>query len=523
MSNLQVYTVRELSKSHRVELKEVFRVYLSSRALHIRNLRSGDICTVVKKTGDIQGAVVVWPAAEKTEDKLIRVSRPLQVLYDIKLNDEIYLSKKDEPVEDCICINLREIPSANSAVSPSILNEINEPYWKFALEGILQKAEFVCPGLKLENVALAEERKTFEVVDVNSFSGRTLYRNQPRIKISIDVIPKSDVNTASYVSKSLHISDEGIGGLQKQLDQLNEILTDYSPDNQFFIYPPGRGPSRGGVMLYGASGTGKSAILQNLARAGWRKVVRVDISVDRRSVDTTNNAISRIFEDAHRNQPSLVIIDEIDSLTGKRNLHGDDIVASIAPSLRREFGRLGSARILVAAATTSLQNIDEKLRVPRCFNYEIEIPVPSSKARAEILKVLDRPENNIDNTVLEAVAEKTHGFVGEDLKSLIDRADQKARARLSHHYLTAGVVIGSAGSGTEGGITIEVIASDFDAALLEVRPTAMREVFLQTPNVKWSDIGGQDEVKKAFARAIELPVKVFGPLCNLPRPRFDID
>lgn len=521
MTNSQVYIVRELSKSHRVELKELFRVYLSSTALHIRNLRSGDICTVVKKTGDIKGAVVVWSAAEKTEDKLLRVSKPLQVLYDIKLNDEISLPKKDEPVEDCTCINLREVPSANSAISTSILDEINGPHWIFVLEHILQKAEFICPGLKLENVELAGERKTFEVVDVNSSSSRTLYRNQSKAKISIDVIPKPDRETANYVTRSLHMSDEGIGGLQKQLDQLNEILTDYSPDDRIFIYPPGDEPGRGGVMLYGASGTGKSAILQSLARAGWRKVVRVDISVDRRSVDTMNNSINQIFEDAHRNQPSLVIIDEIDSLAGKRNLHGDDTVASIAPSLRREFDRLGSARILVAAATTSLQNIDERLRVPGCFDYEIEIPVPSSKARAEILKVLYRQATNMENKVLEAVAERTHGFVGADLKSLKNRAAKKAKARLSHHYPAADVAIGSTCSGTEGGITIEVLASDFDAALLEVRPTAMREVFLQTPNVKWRDIGGQDEAKKVFAQAIEWPLKVFRRSCNPPRPRFD--
>ena len=514
--------MRELSKSHRVELKEIFRIYLSSTALQVRNLRSGDICVVVKKTGDVKGAVVVWPAAEKTEDKIIRISKPLQAVYDIKLNEEIFLSKKDGPVEDCTLVNLREVPQANSATSSSTLNEINRSHWIFVLEHILQKAEFTCPGVKLENVELVGERKTFEVFEVNSSSDRILYRIQPRAKISIDVIPPFDGEVANYISKPLHISSEGIGGLQKQLDQLNEILTDYNPEDKIFIYSPDDEPSRGGVMLYGASGTGKSAILQNLARAGWRKVIRVDMLVDRRSADTTNNSISRIFEDAHHNQPSLVIIDEIDFLAGKRSLHGDDTVASIAPSLRREFDRLGSAQILVAAATTSLQNVDERLRVPGRFDYEIEIPVPSSKARAEILKVLYRQTKNIDNKILEAVAERTHGFVGADLKSLKNRAAKKAKARLSHHYPPEDILISTRGPETEAKITIEVVASDFEAALLEVRPTAMREVFLQTPNVKWSDIGGQDEAKKAFAQAIEWPLKVFPRSCNLPRSRFDI-
>lgn len=522
MNISHIYTVRELLKSPRVELKEIFRAYLSSTALQIRNLRSGDICTVVTKTGDVKGAVIVWPVAEKSDDKTIRVSKPLQLLYDIKLNDGISLTKQDGQVEDCIHINLQEIPPANSASSSSTLNEINRPHWKFVLEHILQKAEFICPGLKLENVELAEERKTFEVVEVNSSSVRTLYRIQPKAKISIHVGLPSDGEVANYLSKPLYISNEGIGGLQKQLDQLNEILTDYNLDDQFFVYAPDDEPSRGGVMLYGASGTGKSAILQNLAQAGWRKVIRIDASVDRRPADT-KNSISRIFEEAHRNQPSLVIIDEIDSLAGKRSLYNDDAFVSIAPSLRREFDRLGSARILVAAATTSLQNVDERLRVPGRFDYEIEIPVPSSKARAEILKVLYRQTNNIDNKILETVAERTHGFVGADLKSLKKRAAKKAKARLSHHHPNESMAIGNTGSETKAGVTIEVVASDFDAALLEVRPTAMREVFLQTPKVNWSDIGGQDEAKKAFAQAIEWPIKVFRRSRNLARPPFDHD
>lgn len=518
MNRSQLYTVQLLSKQ--VDLKEIFRVYLSSTALQILKLRSGDVC-MVQERGDTKGAVIVWPAKKSNNDRIIQVSKPLQVLYDIKDKDKISLLRNIEPVEDSKCVNLREVPRANPTTPSSVLNEVNRPHWITALKEILQNAEFICPGIALENIELEGERKTFEVVDVNSSSDRILYRFQPEAKISIEIVPPPCEEVANYSSKPLYISNEGIGGLQKQLDQLNDILTDYSPDDQIFIYPPDDEPSRGGVMLYGASGTGKSAILRNLARAGWRKVLRVDSSVDRRSADTINT-VGRIFEDAHRNQPSLVIIDEIDSLAGKRSLESDDTSANIAPSLRREFDRLGNARILVVAATTSLQNVDERLRVPGRFDYEIEIPVPSSKARAEILKVLYRQTNNIDHKMLEAVAERTHGFVGADLKSLKKRAAKKAKARLSHYRPTEGVVIGNTGSETEAGITIEVVAADFDAALLEVRPTAMREVFLQTPNVKWSDIGGQDEVKKAFAQAIEWPIKVFHRSCNLPRPRFDI-
>lgn len=504
-----------------MDLKDIFRVYLSSTALQIHKLHPGDVCMVLT-TGDTKGPVIVWPAHEKIQDTIIQVSKPLQVLYEIKLGDKISLSQNNESVEDSARVNLREVPQANSAAPPPTLHEVHKPHWIHALELILQEAEFISPGVVLENVEHGRQRRAFEVVDVNSSSDRILYRVQPMTKISIDHVPPLDGEIADYSSQPLYISNEGIGGLEKQLDQLNKIVIKYSDDHKIFVRSPDYRPRRGGIMLYGASGTGKSTILQSLARAGWRKVLHVETSAtDRRSADMVNS-ISRIFEEARRNQPSLVIIDEIEFLAGKRSLHSDETSAYIAPDLGKELDRLGSARVLVIAATESLQNIDEKLRIPRRFNYEIEIPVPSAKARADILKVLLRQTKEIDNRMLEVLAERTHAFVGADLDRLIQCAFDKAEARLSDHYSTEAVVRRDTGSKAGTEITTEVIATDFDEALIEVRPTAMREVFLETPNVKWSDIGGQDEVKKSLAQAIEWPLKVFRRSCYLPRPRFHI-
>lgn len=518
MTTSQVYVVRPLSKNPRVELKDIFRVYLSSTALQLNKLRPGDTCTVLASR-DVKGLVFVWPASEKIQDSIIQVSKPLQVLYEIKLGDKLSLSCDNEPVEDCIRINLREVLQANSATPLPTLDEVYKPHWIYVLEYMLHKADFISPGVVLENVELVGERRTFEVIDVNSSRDQVLYRIQTKPEISINDAPSLNGGLASHSSKPLYISGEGIGGLEKQLNQLNDILADYSDQDQVFIYPPHYRPSRGGILLHGASGTGKTTVLQNLALAGWRKVLRVDTSViDYRSVDMSKS-ISRIFEEAHRNQPSLVIIDGIEILAGKRSSHGDETSANIAPTLGREIEQLGSARVLVVAATAFLPNIDERLRVPGRFDYEIEIPVPSSKARAEILKVLHRQTKDVDIRMLENLAERTHGFVGADLEILIQRAIKKAKARLSGSHLTEAMMKGNAGS-KEPGIPIEVLSVDFNEAMLEVRPTAMREVFLQTPNVRWSDIGGQYEVKKSLAQAIEWPLKVFCRSCNLLRPYF---
>ena len=461
-----------------------------------------------------KGPVIVWPAPEKIQDSIIQVSKPLQLLYDIKLGDKVSLSYNNETVEDSTVINLREILQPNQATPPPAINEAHTVHWVYVLEYMLQKAEFICPGVLLENVELVGERRTFEVIDINSSTDRILYRIQSTTKICLKGASPLDECNANYLSTPLHISSEGIGGLEKQLNQLNEILADYSDEDKIFVYPPHYRPSRGGIMLHGASGTGKTIVLRNFARAGWRKVLQADsLMTDHRAVDTSNS-IGQMFSEAHRNQPSLIIIDGIEFLAGKRSVRGDEASNSIATSLGKEFDRLGSARILVVAATASLPDVDERLRVPGRFEHEIEIPVPSSKARAEILKVLHRETADIDTEMLDALAERTHGFVGADLESLIQRAVKKAKARVSDSHSREVILRGAEYSKSNPRITIEVTSRDFDQALLEVRPTAMREVFLQTPNIRWSDIGGQYEVKKSLAQAIEWPLKVFRRSCN---------
>lgn len=502
------YVVQPLSKIPRVELKDVFRVYLSSTALQLQKLHPGDLCTVLTG-GEIKGPVIVWPSLEKIQDSRIQISKPLQSLYEIKLNDRVSLSCNNELAKDSTNIQVREIFQPNQGTPPSTLNEVHKVHWLYVLKHILQKAELICPGVLLEGVELVGEKRTFEVIDVNSSSDRILYRVQPKTKISIKDASLQDESNEKDFSKVIQISSAGIGGLEKQMNQLNEILADYNHENQVFIYPQYYRPSRGGILLYGASGTGKSTILRNLAQAGWRKVLQVDTSaIDYRSNDISV-VISRTFIEARRNQPSLIIFDGIELLAAKRNLHSDETLTNITPSLSKEFDRLEGDRVLVVAATSSLTNLDERLRIPGRFDHEIEIPVPSSKARAEILKVLHGQASDVDIQMLEALAERTHGFVGADLESLIQRAVKKAKARLSDRLSSTEAMRGNADSKASPEITIKVMPVDLDEALLEIRPTAMREVFLQTPNIRWSDIGGQYEVKKSLAQAIEWPFKVF--------------
>jgi AAA family ATPase len=513
MTTSKVYTVRKRTDS--ADLKDLFKVYLSPMALQLQSLAPGDLCMILK-AGDVKGPVIVWPAPEKLLDTVILLSNRLKELYEIKLGEKISLSHNNYSLEDSSHVKLREVLQANPGTSSSTVSEADKPHWAWLSEYHLQEAKIICPGLVFD-VEAKREKRTFVVIDVNSSSDRIFSRVQPKTKVSISDVSPTDGVIASHSFNTLHISGDGIGGLEKQLKQLNKRLSAYSNEEEGFECPPYHQPRRGGIILHGAPGTGKSTILRNFARAGWRKVLQIDTSiVGRRSVDIMNS-VRQIFEESRGNQPSLVIIDKLELLAGKRSLHSDETLANIAPELGRELDQLGSARVLVVAATAFLENIDETLREPGRFEFDIEIPVPSSKARGEILKVLHWQAKDAENKMLEDLADRTHGFVGADLESLTQRAVDKAKARLSDSRSAEAAMVGNAGLDVKPKIKVEVTATDLNEALLEVRPRAMRQVFLQTPNVKWSDIGGQSEVKKALVQAVEWPFKVCRDSCHIVR------
>ena len=155
--------------------------------------------------------------------------------------------------------------------------------------------------------------------------------------------------------------------------------------------------------------------------------------------------------------------------------------------LAREMDSIRHQRVLVIGATPHLHEVDSSLRVSHRFSREIEIPAPNVQARKDILKALDNGAINSD--LLEQIGEDTHGYVGGDLERLMDGAVDLALLR---------------GREEHGNATLEAVtAKDFEDAKRNVRPSAMREVYLETPSVKWSDIGGLEEIKEQLKAVTE--------------------
>lgn len=450
---------------------------------------------------------MVWPAAEKIQDTVVQTSKTLQILYGLKLGDKISVSRTDASIEIARTITLIEVPRVTPKFPPPSLSELDRLHWAWVLQHTLDKAEIVCPGATIDGIEARDEKRSFKIVNVNSSDDLALYHIQPDTNIKIEDNRILEGSIRSSAKNIFKIDTDGIGGLDSQLKELNDRLAFYNAEPHSIRYPPYYRPRRGGIVLHGSSGTGKSLIITRLSEAGWRKVLRVNTATyGERGIDQKAR-IHGLFVEAHLHQPCLIIIDGIDSIAGKRESQALDSPASVASSLCEEFDRLGAARVLVFAATTVLSNIDENLRRAGRFEFETEIPVPDSKARAEILKILTGQSKNVCDEALEDLADRTHGFVGADLDKLVQLAVEHGAKRMEASQIDK--YPDDANGANQGGseIVVEVTMPDLEKALLDVRPTAMREVFLETPKVRWSDIGGQYEVKKALEQAVEWPFK----------------
>ena len=271
----------------------------------------------------------------------------------------------------------------------------------------------------------------------------------------------------------------------------------------------------GAILLHGLEGTGKSLLLQKLAQIPWCAVVNVDESVIGQYVGQSQASLRKLFTRAISNQPSLVIIDKVESLAGKHDAEKQGVAINLAPALAAELEKARDHEVMVVATTNRPNDIDKTLRTPSRFRYEIELPIPDVYARTEILKIhLDKDKASPDQ-LCETIGERTHGFVGSDLEALCGAALERAVDRYMNVEEPNGAFEDKQkpSEAEEKALEIEnsnveVLLGDFEAALLEIRPTAMREVFFETPKVKWADIGGSEDVKKALYKVVERPFKV---------------
>ena len=257
-------------------------------------------------------------------------------------------------------------------------------------------------------------------------------------------------------------------------------------------------------MLYGPPGTGKTLLAKAVANESSAHFISISgPEIMSKFYGESEARLREIFKETKEKAPSIIFIDEIDSIAPKREEVTGEVERRVVSQLLSLMDGLEArGKVIVIAATNRPNAIDPALRRPGRFDREIEIKVPDKRGRLEILQIHARNMPLDSDVNQEKIASVTHGFVGADLEYLCKEAAMKCLRRLLPELNLEDEKINP-----EVLNKLIVTMSDFDNAIKEVMPSAMREVYLESPDVKWSDIGGLDEVKRELQEAVEWPLR----------------
>ncbi|MEK0369072.1 MAG: CDC48 family AAA ATPase [Nitrosopumilus sp.] len=298
------------------------------------------------------------------------------------------------------------------------------------------------------------------------------------------------------------ITYDELGGLKNEVLKIREMVELPMRHPELFDKIGVEAPK--GVLLYGPPGTGKTLLAK--AVAGETNAHFISLSgpeIIGKYYGESEGKLREIFAQAKENSPSIIFIDEIDSIAPKRDEVTGDVEKRIVSQLLTLMdGMKPRGKVVVIAATNRPDSIDPALRRPGRFDREIEIGIPDDKGRFDILSIHTRGMPIDKKVDLKQISKTTHGFVGADLEVLSKEAAMRSLRRILPEIDLDEDKISS-----EILQKIQITSEDFRDALKEVRPSALREVQVQIPNVSWDDVGGLDQLKEELCEAVEWPIK----------------
>jgi transitional endoplasmic reticulum ATPase len=441
---------------------------------------------VVEITGQRATVARVMPAyAEQRGQNLIQLEGVLRTNAGAALNERVKVRRIE--VQPAQAVLLRPL---DAGIRSSMTSDQSRH-----LARLLSSTPLVA-GDQVRVHLLGTRAQTFQVLSTTP-NGPVLMRSNTAVRFASDENgkPQRTQGTVTY---------EDIGGLRRELQRIREMI------ELPLRYPEvferlGIAPPRG-VLLHGPPGCGKTLIARAVAYETSAHFLHINgPEIIDKWYGASEAQLRTLFEQARRQAPAIIFIDEIDAIAPKREDMGSNqqVERRVVAQLLALMDGLDARGDVVVIAATNLPNaLDPALRRPGRFDREIAIGVPDKIGRREILEIYTRGMPLAEGVDLERLASKTHGFVGADLESLCREAALRALRRLMPELDFA-----QASIPYDVLMSLEITGPDFEGALNDVEPSAIREIFTEIPDVRWDDIGGLQHIKALLHEAVELPLR----------------
>jgi len=449
---------------------------IDPKVMEETGLTTGD---VVEIAGKRRTVAIVWPGYPEDYGRgLIRIDGYIRQNAGVSIDEKVTIRKVEAKNAARITLAPREPLRILGA----------EEYLLQLLEGrVVTRGDNIPIGIMGRRIELT-------VISVQPPTPAVIITPETRI-----VISEGKVEAIREVPR---VTYEDIGGLSDAIRKIREMVELPLKYPELFERLGVEAPK--GVLLYGPPGTGKTLLAKAVANetnAAFFSISGPEIMS--KYYGESEERLREIFRQAEENAPSIIFIDEIDAIAPKREeVTGEVEKRVVSQLLALMDGLKPRGRVVVIGATNRPNALDPALRRPGRFDREIEIGVPNKQGRLEILQIHTRGMPLADDIDLEYLASITHGFVGADLEALCKEAAMRALRRIIPEIDFEKETIPA-----EVLNKITVTMNDFLEALKEVEPSAMREVLVEVPNVKWEDIGGLHDVKLELQEAVEWPLK----------------
>jgi len=439
-------------------------------------LTSGDVVQIIGKR---KTNALCWPAHEQDYGKgIVRIDGYLRNNAGVSIDDKVTIRKIDAKIAERLTL----------APTEPLRIVGGEEYLSQLLEGrVLSRGDYVPINIMGRTVNLVVTNTSPPAEAVIVTEGTEVLVGE-QVKEPIRAIPK--------------ISYEDIGGLRPVIQKVREMIELPLRHPELFERLGVEAPR--GVLLHGPPGTGKTLLARAVASETNAHFLSIGgPEIMSKYYGESEERLRDVFKEAQENAPSIIFIDEIDSIAPKREEVTGEVEKRVTSQLLSLMDGLQSrGKVVVIGATNRPNAIDPALRRPGRFDREIEIGVPDRDGRLEVLEIHTRGMPLAEDVDLKKLADVTHGFVGADLESLAKEAAIRALRRILPE-------INLEAQSIPGDILNKIIVkmADFQDALKEIEPSAMREVLVEIPDVTWEQVGGLQDVKEELREAVEWPLK----------------